>query len=105
MDIPTTIKKNESQSVIEYGYLLSYIIKDMIIKLVDKKKFDVLSKYLSVDYKNKQNIRDDVKELAESRGFTGFNDALQSDEVASNKDLEDFFDFICQKETVGMKCE
>lgn len=98
-------EKNESQSVIEYGYHLSYIIEDMIIKLVDKKKFDVLSKYLSVDYKKKQNIRDGVKKLAESRGFTGFNDALQSDEVASNKDLEDFFDFICQKETVGMECE
>lgn len=98
-------KKNERQSVIEYGYLLSYIIEDMIIKLVDKKKFDVLSKYLSVDYKKKQNIRDGVKKLAESRGFTGFNDALQSDEVARNKDLGDFFDFICQKETVGMECE
>lgn len=73
-------EKNESQSVIEYGYLLSYIIEDMIIKLVETKKFDVLRKYLSVDYNEKQNIRDDVKKLAESRGFTGFNDALQSNE-------------------------
>lgn len=98
-------EKNESQSVIEYGYLLSYIIVDMIIKLVETKKFDVLSKYLSVDYNKKQTIRDGVKKWTESRGFTGFNDALQRGEVASNKDLEDFFDFICEKETVGMECE
>lgn len=96
-------EKNESQSVIDYGYLLSYIIEDMIIKLVEMKKFDVLSKYLSVDYNEKQNIRDGVKKLTESRGFTGFNDALKTGEVSNNEDLKDFFDFICQKDKLGME--
>lgn len=98
-------KNNKRKSVIEYGYLLSFIIRDMIIKLVDEKKFDVLSKYLSVDYIGKQNIRDGVKKLKEHRGLNGFDDALESSEVRSNKDLKDFFDFICQEGTVGMQID
>lgn len=88
----------QRQGIIDYGYLLSNIIENMIVKLVVEKRWDVLKKYLSVDYIEKENIRDGVKKLIKSRGFTGFDDALHSVEVNNNADLKEFLDFICQQE-------
>lgn len=102
------IYKNENfeiRSVIEYGILLSHIIENMIIALVQKKRFDVLRKYLSVDYSQKGTIMDGVKQRKESRGFTVFDDARKSNEVTTHKDLKDFFEFICCKEISHMKVE
>lgn len=100
-------EQKKKKSVIEYGFLLSHIIENMIIELVHKNRFDVLSKYLSVDYSGKEKIRDGVKKLKESRGLTAFDGALQSDEVTKNTDtdLKDFFEFICSKEVSEMEVD
>lgn len=97
--------KNKRKSIIEYGFLLSHIIENMIIVLVHQKRLDVLSKYLSVEYVGKENIMDGVKKLKESRGFTAFDDALQSAEVTNDKDLRDIFEFICSNEISEMEVD
>lgn len=98
---PKATKK--SQGIIEFGYLLSNILEDMIIKLVEEKRLDVLGKFFSVKCGQKQNIMDGVKKVVEGRHYPGFQDALQSDEVTNNEELKGFLDFICQEQERPME--
>lgn len=95
---------SKKRSIINYGYLLSNILEDMIVQLVDKKSWDVLKKLLSVNNTEMENIKTGVKELTKRRGgLTSFEHALLAKEVMDNTLLKDFFQSICQEEEADME--
>ncbi|XP_074466328.1 serine protease FAM111A-like isoform X3 [Sebastes fasciatus] len=90
--------RGESRSVIEYGYPLSIITEHIIVQMVERKKFDVLKKYLACSYKHHQDMMTVVKKLVESRNCLAFKYAANNSVVTNDESLKTFFDFISQRE-------
>ncbi|XP_031712753.1 protein FAM111A-like [Anarrhichthys ocellatus] len=84
--------RGESHSVMEYGYPLSSIIEHIIVQMVERRRFDVLKKYLACGYKHQHQMMANVKKLVESRNLSFRNVA------ANDESLKAFFEFFSQRE-------
>ncbi|KAM6912046.1 serine protease FAM111A-like [Lycodopsis pacificus] len=87
--------RGESHSVIDFGYPLSGIIEHIIVQMVKRERFDVLKKYLACDYKHKQQMKANVKELVESRNLSAF---MKCPVDTNDESLKEFFEFFSQRE-------
>ncbi|XP_075957234.1 serine protease FAM111A-like isoform X2 [Anarhichas minor] len=85
--------RGECRSVIEFGYPLSVIVEDIIIQMVERRRDDVLKKYLACGYKHQQQMMANVKKLVESRNLYSFRNV-----TANDKSLKAFFEFFSQRE-------
>uniref|UniRef100_A0A671VSR2 Protein FAM111A-like n=1 Tax=Sparus aurata TaxID=8175 RepID=A0A671VSR2_SPAAU len=90
--------RGQRQSVIEYGYPLSTIIKQVIIQLVERRRFDDLKEYLACSYERHQKMMSHLKKLVEGRNLTAFRNAANSPEVLNDASLKTFFEFLCRRE-------
>ncbi|XP_075957235.1 serine protease FAM111A-like [Anarhichas minor] len=85
--------RGECRSVIEFGYHLSGIIERIIVQMVERRRGDVLKKYLACGYKHQQQMMANVKKLVESRNLSSFRNVPTNDEI-----LKAFFEFFSQRE-------
>lgn len=99
---PYPNRKFEQQSVIEFGYPLSFIIEHIIVQMVQKKKFDVLKAYLACKYTGQENVMNNVKKLVRDRNITEFQNGVNSSEAENDESLKTFFEFFCQDEPESM---
>nr|XP_046267461.1 serine protease FAM111A-like [Scatophagus argus] len=84
------------QSVIEYGHPLSVILERVFVQLVEKKRFDVLQKYLAYNYAKHQNMMINLRKLVQSRYLTIFQNASNNSVVTNDEHLKVFFEFLLQ---------
>ncbi|XP_030602499.1 protein FAM111A-like [Archocentrus centrarchus] len=91
---PYNSAKGQTQSVIEYGWPFSDIIKRVIIQMVEREKFDVLKEYLACEYVRREDILVGVKKLVECKNLTAFKNAVNNSEAVDDKSLKAFFKFF-----------
>lgn len=92
------LKNGEQQSIMEFAYHLSFVIKRIVVGLVQRRRFDVLKAYLACKYAGHETIMNNVKELVESTKDTTFQNAVKSLEAGNNEHLKWFFAFFCQND-------
>ncbi|XP_041656688.1 serine protease FAM111A-like [Cheilinus undulatus] len=88
----------ERNSVIEYGYPLSFILEHIILQMVERERFDVLREFLACNYVQHQNMMTNLKKLVESRNLTSFKKAFDHAVHTNDKSLMMFFGLLSQKE-------
>lgn len=88
----------ERNSVIEFGYPLSFILEHIIIQMVERERFDVLREFLACNYAQHQNMMTNLKKLVESRNLMSFKTAFDHAVQRNDKSLMKFFGFLTQKE-------
>ncbi|XP_078142521.1 serine protease FAM111A-like [Centroberyx gerrardi] len=88
--------KGQTQSVIEYAHPLSLIIEQIILKIVETGKFDVLRGFLTCEYLNTKNIKHQMMENLKKRVklCKAFKNAADNLEVRNDKRLKTFFEFF-----------
>ncbi|KAM6983443.1 serine protease FAM111A-like [Tautogolabrus adspersus] len=97
-----TNRGGEKSSVIEYGYPLSLILEHIIIRMVERGRFDVLKEYLACKYAQHQNMMTNLKKLVESRNLVSFRNAFSSLVHTNDESLKMFFQLLQKEEPVAM---
>lgn len=90
--------RGERKSVIEYGYPLSDILKRIIIQIVQRKRFDVLKKYLSCSYDKHPFVMFHLKKQFDSSYRATFCEAGCDPEVQRDESLKAFFEYFTLKD-------
>ncbi|XP_071396512.1 serine protease FAM111A-like [Centroberyx affinis] len=89
---------DQTQSVIEYAHPLSLIIEQIILKVVETGRFDILREFLTCEYPEHQEVMENVKKIVDGRNLTAFKNAADNLEVQNDERLKTFFEFFSLKE-------
>ncbi|XP_071398874.1 serine protease FAM111A-like [Centroberyx affinis] len=90
--------QGQTQHTIEYAQPLSLIIEQIILKIVETGRFDVLREFLSCEYPEHQEVMENLKKIVDGRNLTAFKNAADNLEVQNDERLKTFFEFFSQRE-------